>query len=174
MTVKPVVAFVAERSGTGKTTLLLKVLALLKERGYRVGTVKHALHEIQLDKEGSDSWRHAQAGADICVIAGRGILATLRKVEQPSLEEALAHVSHDTDIVLVEGFKELPISKIEVYRQGHSRRLMCRDPGGTDTGIIAVASDVPLNISVPVLSLDDPVQVCNFLVEHFLNNKFET
>jgi molybdopterin-guanine dinucleotide biosynthesis protein MobB len=167
------VAFVAERSGSGKTTLLVEVLKLLKKRGYRVGTIKHAVHEVQLDREGSDSWRHAQAGADVCVIAGVGTLATIRKRERPSLEEALTQASNGMDFVLVEGFKDIPISKIEVYRSGHSQHLLCKDPQAAGSDIIAVASDVPLDLPIPVLQLNDPVQVCDFIVEHFLNNNFE-
>jgi molybdopterin-guanine dinucleotide biosynthesis protein MobB len=173
VTAKPAVAFVADSSGTGKTTLLVNVLKLFKERGYRVGTVKHALHEVQMDKEGTDSWRHAQAGADVCVVAGTGVLATFRKKDHASLDDALAQVFQDTDIVFVEGFKDTSISKIEVYRHDHSERLMCNDPQMTCSDIVAVASDVPLDVSIPVLSLNDPVQVFDFIVEHFLNNKIE-
>jgi molybdopterin-guanine dinucleotide biosynthesis protein MobB len=174
VTANPAVAFVADRSGSGKTTLLTEVLRLLKERGFRVGTVKHALHEVQLDREGTDSWHHTQAGADVCVIAGTGTLTTIMRRERPSLDEALALASRGTDIILVEGFKDVPIKKIEVYRNGHSQRLLCREPQAAGSDIIAVASDVSLDVPVPVLSLNDPVQVFDFIVEHFLNNKFVT
>lgn len=169
MTAKPAVAFVAEKSGAGKTTLLVEVLKVLKKRGHRVGTVKHALHEIQLDREGTDSWRHAQAGSDVCVLAGPGFLATVRRLPKPMLEDALAEASLGTDIVLVEGFKNALLMKIEVYRSGHSDRLLCEEPQGKDMGIVAVASDVPLEVSIPVLPLNDPVEVCDFIVERFLN-----
>lgn len=169
-----VVAFIADRSGTGKTTLIAGVVRLLKKAGYRVATVKHALHDVQVDRKGSDSWRHAQAGSDICVLAGPGVLATIMKKDRPSLDDALAQVPQGVDIILAEGFKDAPVAKIEVYRHGHSRRLLCEDPEGAGPGIMAVASSVPLDIGIPVLSLDDHVQVCNFIMEHFLNNRIET
>ena len=169
MTPKPAVAFVAKKSGTGKTTLLVEVLKVLKKRGHRVGTIKHALHEIHPDKEGTDSRRHAQAGSDVCVLAGPGLLATVKKIPQPMLEDALAEASPGTEIVLIEGFKDSHVEKIEVYRSGHSDRLLCGEPQGKDMGIVAVASDVPLELTIPVLPLNDPVIVCDFIVERFLN-----
>jgi molybdopterin-guanine dinucleotide biosynthesis protein MobB len=173
MTEKPAVAFVSDRAGSGKTTLLVNVLELLKDRGYRVGTIKHALHEVQLDKKGSDSWRYVKAGADVCTVAGKGILATFRRSEQPSLDDAMDYTSWGTDIVLVEGFKDSPISKIEVYRSGHSNSLLCESHSGDTSKIVAVASDIPLELQIPVLPLNDPVKVCDFIVEHFLNNNTE-
>ena len=163
------VAFIADHSGAGKTTLLLAVLKVLKERGFRVGTVKHARHGVQLDRPDTDSWRHAVAGSDVSVIAGPGLLATFRKQADATLEEALEQASEGTDIVLVEGFRDALLPKIEVYRSGHSGKLICEGSLGKDTGVVAVASDVPLEVDVPVLPLNDPVKVCDFIVEHFLN-----
>jgi GTPase SAR1 family protein len=71
MTVKAV-AFVA-KSGSGKTTLLEKVIARLKDRGYRVGAIKHDAHRFDIDRPGKDSYRLTAAGADTMVISsGRG------------------------------------------------------------------------------------------------------
>ena len=166
-----VVAFIAGRSGTGKTTLMEALVTVLKGNGYRVGTVKHSGHEAAMDREGSDSWRFTQAGADIIVLAAKGQLAVLRNIDQPSLEDALLEASSGTDIVLVEGFKEMNVPKIEVYRSEHSEDLYSRRDKDPDPYLIAVASDTPLDIDVPVLNLNDPEEVYEFLVERIIKGR---
>jgi molybdopterin-guanine dinucleotide biosynthesis protein MobB len=163
-----VVGFVASVSGTGKTTLIEEVVRLLKKKGYRIGTVKHSGHGADMDKEGSDSWRFTQAGAEITVLAAKGQLSVLKAIEEPSIDHALLEASSGMDIVLVEGFKEMPVPKIEVYRGGFSEGLYSLGDTGTDPYLIAVASDTPLDLDVPVLDLNDPGQVCDFIIEKFL------
>ena len=166
-----VVAFIAARSGTGKTTLMEAVVTGLKEKGYRVGAVKHSGHDAAIDKEGSDSWRFTRAGADVTVLAAKGQFAVLRASKQPSLEDALLEASSGTDIVLVEGFKEMPVPKIEVYRSGHSKELYCRGEDHRDPNLVAIASDISLDLDVPVLDLNDPDEVCEFIVERIIKER---
>ena len=71
------------------------------------------------------------------------------------------------DIVLVEGFKKNSLPKIEVHRKGHRRELICRG-AQNDPALLAVASDEPLDLDVPVLDLDDPDSVAAFVVERIL------
>ena len=169
MTGKAAVAFVSRRSGTGKTTLLTAVLKCLKGRGYRVGTVKHSRHEIVFDMEGKDSARHVEAGSDVTVVAGPGIMGTVRRVDEPSFRDALVEASKTTDIVLVEGFKGSSLPKIEVFRSDHSQLpLWLENEEGVEKDIIAVASDVPLEVGKPVLPLNDPERVCDFIEQRFL------
>nr|WP_291318113.1 molybdopterin-guanine dinucleotide biosynthesis protein B [Desulfuromonas sp.] len=113
----PAVSFVA-KSGTGKTTLLEKVVAELKRREYKVGTVKHGAHHFDIDHPGKDSFRMAAAGADTVLITSKDKLALIRKhrVEPPLKELIEAHFT-DMDIVLVEGFKQNDLPKVEVHRQ---------------------------------------------------------
>lgn len=166
-----VVAFIAGRSGTGKTTLIEALVTGLKRYGYRVGTVKHSGHEAAMDREGSDSWRFTKAGADIAVLAARRQLAVLRNMDQPSLDDALLEVSSGTDIVLVEGFKEMDVPKIEVYRSGYSDGLYSRQDQKPDPYLIAVASDTPLDVDVPLLDLNDPDSVCEFIIERIVKGR---
>jgi len=168
MTGKPVVAFVSQRSGTGKTTLLTAVLKCLKRRGYHVGTIKHSSHELHFDMKGKDSGRHADAGSDVSVVTGPGIMATVRRGGELSFREAHTEASRGTDMVLVEGFKDSSFPKIEVYRSGHSGLLMCGEEEGREMDIIAVASDVLLEMDIPVLPLNDPEKVCDFIEKRFL------
>jgi molybdopterin-guanine dinucleotide biosynthesis protein MobB len=168
VTGKPVVAFVSERSGTGKTTLLTAVLRCLKERGYRVGTVKHCGHGVSLDARDKDSGRHEEAGSEVTVVAGPGIMGSSRHMKEPSFAESIAKASKGTDMVLVEGFKDSSAPKIEVYRSGHSGTLMCRERAGFVKGIVAVASDVPLEVDAPLLPLNEPEKICDFIEKRFL------
>lgn len=162
------IAFIASSSGTGKTSLVEALVALLKAKGYRVGTVKHSSHEAAMDREGSDSWRLRRAGSDVTVLAARGQLAVLMAVEQASIDDAVRYASAGTDIVLVEGYKEMAIPKIEIFRSTCADGLFSRRDGFADPHLIAVASDVPLDVDVPVLDLNDPDEVCEFVIERFL------
>ena len=167
MTVKAV-SFVA-KSGTGKTTLLEKVIGQLKERGFRVGVVKHDAHRFDIDHPGKDSHRLTAAGADTMLISSPEKLAMVKKhAQSPPIEELLATYFGDVDIVLTEGFKKSGMPKIELHRKERSDTLICRGEEHDPT-LIAVASDEPLKLDVPVLDLNDPAKVADFIVERFLS-----
>src|SRR3974390_2783789 len=106
------VSFVA-KSGTGKTTLLEKVIAELKLRGYRVGVIKHDAHRFDIDHPGKDSHRLTQAGADTMLISSPEKLAVVKKHPvSPPIEELIATYFNDVDVVLTEGFKKSGLPKI--------------------------------------------------------------
>ena len=160
------VSFVA-KSNTGKTTLLEKVIAELKGRGYRIGVIKHDAHRFDIDHPGKDSYRLSAAGADTMLISSPEKLAIIKKHQQaPPIEELIATYFQDVDIVLTEGFKQSGMPKVEVHRKERSDTLLCRGEQHDPT-LIAVASDEPLELDVPVLELNDPVQVAQFIVDHF-------
>lgn len=165
----PVVSIVA-KSGTGKTTLLEKLITELKGRGYRVGAVKHDAHSFSIDHEGKDSWRLTQAGADTMLITSPAKVAMVKANsggEEPSLLETISRYCGDLDIVLTEGFKRSSMPKIEVNRQERSRTLLCRGEE-FDPQLFAVASDAPLQLDVPVFDLNDAVGICDLIVARFL------
>lgn len=166
MTVK-VVAFVA-KSNTGKTTLLEQVIRELKERGYRVGAIKHDAHRFDIDHPGKDSHRLTAAGADTMLITSPEKLALIKRHEaSPPLEEVVATYFGDVDIVVTEGFKMSPLPKIEVHRKERSPTLLCRGEQN-DPMLVAVASDEPLDLDVPVLDLNDIKGVTDFVERTFL------
>lgn len=166
MTVKAL-SFVA-KSGTGKTTLLEKVIAELKGRGYRIGAIKHDAHRFDIDHPGKDSHRLAIAGADTMLISSPEKLALVKKhAESPPIEELLATYFNDVDIVLTEGFKKSGLPKIELHRKERSPTLICRGEEH-DPSLIAVASDEPLELDVPVLDLNDAAAVADFVEKQFL------
>lgn len=162
-----VVSFVA-KSGTGKTTLLEKVIVHLKERGYRLGVIKHDAHRFDIDHPGKDSYRLTAAGADTMLISSPEKLAIVKKhAESPPVEELLATYFNDVDLVLTEGFKKSSMPKIEINRQERSATLLCRGEEHDPT-LVAVASDAKLELDVPVLDLNDAKAVADFIEERFL------
>jgi molybdopterin-guanine dinucleotide biosynthesis protein MobB len=166
MTVRAV-AFVG-KSGTGKTTLLEKVIPRLKDRGYRVGVIKHDAHRFDIDHPGKDSYRLTDAGADTMLISSPDKMALVKKhPASPPVEDLLAEFFSDVDIVLIEGFKLSALPKIEVYRRERSATLLCRG-NEYDPMLRAVASDEPLELDVPRLDINDADRVADFIEREFL------
>ena len=168
--IPPIVSVVAN-SGTGKTTLLEKLIAEMKRREYKVAAIKHDAHRFDIDHEGKDSWRLTRAGADTMLIMSAEKLAMVKQhtnAEQPSLADSVSRYCSDVDIVLTEGFKKSTLPKIEVHRRQHSDKLLCRDVEHDPT-LIAVAADSPLEIDVPVFDIDDIRGLCDLIVERYLS-----
>ncbi|MGB8631918.1 MAG: molybdopterin-guanine dinucleotide biosynthesis protein B [Xanthobacteraceae bacterium] len=149
-------------SGSGKTTVVTKVIPVLVERGLRVATVKHAHHDFDTDQPGKDSWLHRRAGAsEVAIVSDRrwAIIHELRQEAEPELMEVLAKLS-PVDLVIVEGFKRHPHPKLEVYRAEVGKPLLHPD----DDCIVAVATDKALpQAQVPVVMLDDIETIANVL-----------
>lgn len=165
----PVVSFIAH-SGTGKTTLLEQVIPLLKQRGYRVGVIKHDAHRFEIDYPGKDSHRLTVAGADSMLICSAEKLALVQKHQQAPNVEELLHICGDTlDIILTEGFKQSYLPKIEIYRAACGHALICRGERHDPT-LLAVASDSPLELDVPRLDLNTPAAVADFIEERVMQN----
>ncbi len=166
MTAKAV-AFIA-RSGTGKTTLIEKILPELAARGYRAGAIKHDAHRFDIDHPGKDSHRLTVAGAQTMVITSAEKLALVKKHGgSPPAEELLRDYFPDVDIVLVEGFSQSGLPKIEIHRKEKNAPLICRGEN-PDPALIAVASDEPLEVDVPVLELSAPRRIADFIEENIL------
>ena len=163
------VSFVA-KSGTGKTTILEKVIVELKSRGYRVGAFKHDAHKFYIDHPGKDSYRLTAAGADTMVINSSEKLAMVKMHNQSlPIEELIDRYFYDMDIVLTEGFKKLGFPKIEVHRKERSHELLCRG-NDKDPTLVAVASNDTLHLDVPVFDINDAKGIADFLEERFLRS----
>lgn len=140
---------------SGKTTLTVKLVTELTRRGWKVSTIKHAHHDFDIDKEGTDSYRHRKAGAgEVAIVSGRrwALMHELTNEAEPSLATIVERLS-PCDLILIEGYKREGHKKIETRRQeGRSGEpLTAGDPT-----IVAVASDHALNDeTVPVFELDD-------------------
>jgi len=161
------VSFVA-KSGTGKTTLLEKLIKELCSRGYRVGALKMVSRQFEIDQPGKDSYRLTSAGAEATMVCSPGKLAFMQThVDPPDVDELLCRYFTEVDLVLVEGNKQGLLPKIEVFRKDRGESLLCRD-GRDDPTYLAVASDCPLNLDLPVLDMNNVSEIADFLVEKVL------
>ena len=154
----PVFAFAA-CSGTGKTTLIEKIVRELTARGLRVGVIKHDGHDFEIDREGKDSWRFTQAGAKVSVIASAEKTAAIRQ-EGLGIRELIASVD-GVDILLVEGWKNESLPRIGIARRATGRGFTA--PVET---FLATVSDFEVPEShVPAFGLEDIEGICDFLME---------
>ncbi|PWW01450.1 molybdopterin guanine dinucleotide biosynthesis accessory protein MobB [Hoeflea marina] len=146
---------VAGWKNSGKTTLTCRLVAEFTRRGFAVGTVKHAHHLFDIDREGTDSHRHRQAGArDVAIVSGRrwAVMHELGEASEPSLDAVLAQLGA-CDLVLIEGYKRESHPKIEVRRLAAGDRAPLPDTHGS---ICAIAADHPVaDARIPVFALDD-------------------
>ncbi|HAK73851.1 MAG TPA: molybdopterin-guanine dinucleotide biosynthesis protein B [Sporomusaceae bacterium] len=153
----PVISFVG-RSNCGKTTYLEKVIRELKIRGYRVATIKHDVHGFEMDQPGKDTWRHAQAGADVVCISSPDKMAMIKRVDKElALDEVIAYIK-DVDIIFTEGYKRERKRKIEIYRQA-----VCDSPLFPKEDLLAIATDTHLYDDIPQFPLDDARELAMFL-----------
>lgn len=171
----PILGFAAF-SGTGKTTLLRKLLPLLRDRGVRVGMVKHAHHSFEVDRPGKDSYELRKAGAAQMLIASGtrwALMVEKQHAKDPLLDEVLLELDQAAlDLILVEGFKQERFPKIELRRAKLRRPLLCPE----DEMIIAIAADHPDDIDthLPVLDLNRPEAIADFIVDIVLNHDQNT
>ncbi len=165
---KPVISIVSSVSNLGKTTLIEKIVKVLKNRGYKVGVIKHDAHQFQIDYPGKDSYRFTEAGADNVVITSDNKVAMIKKIEKRESIEELLGLFQDVDIVIVEGFKESAFPKIEVYRKSKDSHLLYRDFENNFTNFIAVAADEKMKLDIPVLDLNNADEIADFIETNFM------
>jgi molybdopterin-guanine dinucleotide biosynthesis protein MobB len=170
----PIIGFCAY-SGIGKTTLLTKLISLLTTEGIRVGVVKHAHHDFDIDHPGKDSYELRHAGASQMLVASRRRTALIVEHKNPLREPKLADVLtnlrlEDLDLVLVEGFKQEAIPKIELHRSGMNRPLLFP----SDPNVVAIACDYeidPGNHPVTTLDINDIQQISLFIRQYMPNKR---
>ncbi len=158
-------------SGSGKTTLVEQLIPVLKRRGLRVSVVKHAHHSFDIDRPGKDTYRHREAGAFEVVVASSNRLALMREFEQPSqmtVHQLIAELYDGVDWVLVEGFKDSDLLKIEVWRAPSADYAAKPARYMNDDFIVAIATDAPEQLPQatlrPILDLDDAEAVVEYLL----------
>lgn len=167
----PILGFAAF-SGTGKTTLLTQLIPLLKLKGLRIGLIKHSHHNFEIDQPGKDSFRLRAAGASPVMLVSkyrRAIITEFSTVTEPTLYEQLKFFEHiELDLILVEGFRDEHFPKIELHRLSLGNPLLYPN----DANIIAIASDVDLNIPAHLVTLDinQPDKIADFIHQHFIKN----
>nr|WP_252731363.1 molybdopterin-guanine dinucleotide biosynthesis protein B [Lentibacter algarum] len=139
-----------------------RLVSEITARGFTVSTVKHAHHSFDVDHAGKDSYRHREAGASEVLLASRNrvaLMQEMRGADEPSLAALLTRLS-PVDLVLVEGYKRDGHAKIEAHRAATKNPLIAPE----DNTIQAVASDVPLELDLPVFDLDNTVEIADFVL----------
>jgi molybdopterin-guanine dinucleotide biosynthesis protein B len=164
----PIVGFVGH-SGSGKTTFVEKLVALLTGQGVRVAVIKHDVHGFEMDKPGKDTWRHKRAGAVATLISSPDKIGLIMDSQHDHAPEELLPLLHFADLVITEGYKASRLPKIEVFRPeatGDQTPLRLEDPN-----LVALIADVSLDVAVPVFGTGDVAGVAAFLTERFLSPK---
>ena len=159
----PQIICIVGRSQSGKTTLIEKLIPVLKNRGHRIGTIKHSHHIFDFDKSGKDSWRHKDAGAETVIIASQGKIAMVKNDYLESLD-GLQRFFDDLDLIITEGYKKEDKPKIEVVRAARHADALLKN----DKHLVAVVSDVELKLDVPVFDLEDVDRLADFIEEKYL------
>ncbi|MDQ6969697.1 MAG: molybdopterin-guanine dinucleotide biosynthesis protein B [Mariprofundus sp.] len=155
-------------SNSGKTTLMEKMVAGFVAQGLRIATIKHSHHQPEMDTPGKDSWRHKQAGASTSLLVGPNKMLMVSDVDETLNPQRLTErLFSGYDLVLVEGYASVPGPKIEVLRSKRSNTLCC-----DESELIAVATDIAdLNVSVPLLDLNDAQSLINFILQWLEDRK---
>src|SRR5215210_8427655 len=158
----PILAFVG-RSNSGKTTLIERVIPELVLAGYKVATVKHAGHGFDLDTEGKDSWRHKRAGASSVIVLSKGSMAMFADVaDQMHVEDVRDRFLDGTyDLIIAEGWKHEGYPKIVIIREQIGEVPVSME------GLLAVVSDKPIELDVPLFQLDDIVGLAALIMKRF-------
>jgi len=157
---------VAAKSKSGKTTLLEKVIGELKSRGYKIAVIKHHPHNFEIDHPGKDTWRHAQAGADIVAISGPEKVAFIEKRERElTLDEIVSRIS-GVDIIITEGYKREKKPKIEVFRSEAQLELV-----SPAEELLAIAGDIIIEHPAPCFHIDDYRSIANVIEDFIKKNR---
>ncbi|MGC3964458.1 MAG: molybdopterin-guanine dinucleotide biosynthesis protein B [Rhodocyclaceae bacterium] len=157
---------IAGTSGSGKTVLMERLIATLAGRGITVNAIKHSHHDVQVDPPGKDSHRFRMAGAGEVMLVSPwrfAIVHELRGDAEPTLAEQLQRLA-PAELTLVEGFRHLPIPKLEVWRDENGKPPRFTD----DPHIVALATDdtPPATHSLACFALDDVGAMAQFVLDH--------
>jgi molybdopterin-guanine dinucleotide biosynthesis adapter protein len=165
----PVLGFAAY-SGTGKTTLLVNLIPLLKQQGIEAGVIKHAHHTFEIDQPGKDSYEIRKSGANQVLIGSKKRWALMVEKEETDqtlrLQEYISHLDQaKLDIILVEGFKTEALTKIELHRPSLGHPLICK----TDESVIAIATDAEITeeLDLTVLDINNHAAIVQYIIKTF-------
>lgn len=146
----------------GKTTYLEKLISEMKRRGRRIGVIKHDSHGFEMDRPGKDTWRHAQAGAEVVCISSPEKLAIIKKTKKDTTLEEIIPLITDVDYIFVEGFKKHGAVRVEIFRSAAGF-----EPLNRPEDLIATISDTEVYPGLQYFSLDLPEKFADYLEERF-------
>ncbi len=146
-----VINIIGSNSNVGKTFLIEGLIKELKQMNLKVATIKHDVHGFEIDHKGKDTYKHRKAGAETVIISSKNRLAMIKELEEETDLQDIINMIEDKDIILVEGYKNSDLRKIEVFRDKVSNNIIT-----PKEKLIAIASDINLNIeNVEVVYKDD-------------------
>ncbi len=159
------ILFIVGRKKTGKTTLIEKLLLRLKEKGYKLGSIKHTSHDHQFDREGTDSFRHAQAGAGTTlIISPRKVALFSESLGNRNLDQLLSFLFRDCDLIIGEGFKESKFPKIEVLGTDMDLSPSC----SLQDNLVAIVGGGETELPIPHFKMDQVDEIIKFIEEKIL------
>ncbi|MBW2593520.1 MAG: molybdopterin-guanine dinucleotide biosynthesis protein B [Deltaproteobacteria bacterium] len=158
----PIISIVG-KSGSGKTTFIERLIPELKNRGYKIGTIKHTCHNFEFDKPGKDSWRHKRSGADTVIIASDNKFSMVKDIDSATLNGFKPYFK-EMDIVITEGYKNGNKPKIEIIRSGRSTAPLNLKPEER----MALVTDTDVGMNVPRFGLEDIAGVADLIEKKFL------
>ena len=157
-------------SGSGKTTLCTKLIENFTKIGITIGTLKHAHHKFELDKPGKDSFNLRKAGARPMIISSKERFAMIQENDEhdeKSLFQMIEMFSkgpiQKCDLIIVEGYKNEPIPKFEVYRPVIGKPELYKE----DNNIFAIASDIKIESSIPAFDLNNINSISDFIIQRY-------
>lgn len=160
----PIISIVG-KSGAGKTRAIEELVKDLKQRGYKVGTVKHHFHgDFEIDIPGKDSWRHARAGSDLVVISSPVKLAMIKKMKrEASLDQIVQELMQEVDIVLTDGYNREKKPRVIIAQSKEDLELFSRD-----CEVIAVVRDEKIETKIPAFSFKEIPKLATLVENKFL------
>lgn len=162
----PVISFISSRSGMGKTTYLEKLIAEMARRGHRIGVIKHDSHGFEMDHPGKDTWRHAQAGAEVVCISSPTKFAMIKKNQTDTPLAEIIPLITDVDFIFVEGFKNHGTLRVEIFR--HAAGF---EPLNRPETVFATIADTDIYPGTPQFALDEPEKFADYLEQRFGGEK---
>jgi molybdopterin-guanine dinucleotide biosynthesis protein B len=158
----PIVSFVGH-SGSGKTTIVEKVISKLTEAGLKVAVIKHDVHGFEMDRPGKDSWRHKKAGAVATAVSNSNRIGIVMDADHDHRPAELAPIFYFADLIITEGYKREPHPKIEIFRPDATgdKSPLCLD----DPQLLAIISDTGTTFNVPVFETSAIATIVDFIVQ---------
>lgn len=163
---KPILIAISGIKNSGKTTLITKLIPRLTNLGYKVATIKHDGHDFEGDVEGTDSYRHKEAGAYGTAVFSNSKFMIIKEENNISEKVLIEHFK-EADIILLEGFKYSNYPKIEVVRKEISNNYISKKEN-----LISIATDLDYVFEgVKTVDIDDVEKIMEVLLNHINSNK---
>ena len=148
----------------GKTFFVTEIIKVLVKKGYKVGTIKHAHHDFDIDKPGTDSFKHRKSGSTEVIISSSKRWAKItenKNKKEKNLNELLKEFN-DIDIVIVEGFKKENHPKIEIISQD------LKVINNQIKNVVAIVADDIIDSNIPVFKKNDIESLAQFIIDNYL------